>query len=191
MSSESLTCSELQQQVQDLRASLRDARKNLVAREHMEEGMAAQLVVQNLTLTKLNEALNRKENKKKNDRTVLFNGRGLCLTADEIRDRLVAMAQQREDEAAEKEQRVTDRTAKRNQRATFEAEWANMKHAHEVEVKGWEEKCVQLGAEGFPKKDWPKKPNRPKKAQLLERLGMAEEVVGTREMGEVVIDGVV
>jgi hypothetical protein len=69
----------------------------------MEESHVAQLVVQHVVLTKLNQSLHAKEEKKKDDHTVLFLGSfGRHLTSTEFSQVLAEQNQQREDKEAQK-----------------------------------------------------------------------------------------
>jgi hypothetical protein len=96
----------LEQRVEELTSNLKLARQHTNARDLMIEGASAQLVFQSMYLNKLNEALNFKENRKKEGRTIFFDGKAVALTADEFEEKLRALAQRKADEVAEKEQRA-------------------------------------------------------------------------------------
>ena len=67
---------QLEDEVTALKANLAVAHEHVQAQESVIHGAHAQLVVQNLHLRKLNVALNTREEKKKNECTILFEGKG-------------------------------------------------------------------------------------------------------------------
>jgi hypothetical protein len=79
-----MTRDQLAQENEQLKRSLMNAQKQVRARDAMLEGSHAQLVLQNLTLQKTHQALYNKENRSKNDRTLLFDGKAQVLSSDEF-----------------------------------------------------------------------------------------------------------
>jgi hypothetical protein len=173
----------LEERVEKLTENLKLAHQHIISRDLMLEGTSAQLVFQNLLLAKLNETLHIKENKKKDDRTILFEGKAVALTADEFEAKLRMMAQKRAADAAEKEQRAATRATKKDARTALESRWEEMKKAHALEIQAWGSECAKQMAEGVPKRYLPKKPIRPKKP-LLPRTSAAPSNEADEEVGE-------
>ncbi|PPR01047.1 hypothetical protein CVT26_015689, partial [Gymnopilus dilepis] len=145
------------------------------ARDLIIEGAHAQLVLQNLHLQKANQALNKQENKKKNDRALLFAGRAQVLTSQEFRAKVAEQNAAREAAAAEKAKKADARLAKKNAMVLIEEEWARIKHDHEQAVKAWEIECQKLKDENVPKRSWPPKPRRARKPKLPTSFDVGED----------------
>jgi hypothetical protein len=64
----------MQQHIEELTTSLQQSQNIIQSQKLIEEWHTAQLVIQNLELTKMLQSLQAKEKKKKNDRTILFPG---------------------------------------------------------------------------------------------------------------------
>ena len=78
----------------------------------MEESHEAQIIIQHTYLTKANESLFAKENKKKEDCTVLFEkGMGRHLTDPQFAELLQKHEREKEEAAAKKQQRKAGREA--------------------------------------------------------------------------------
>lgn len=137
------------------------------AQESVIEGANAQLVVQNMYCTKLNEALNTKEKEKNDDRTCLFpDGKGRHLTDPEFIKERADLTWEREEQAAAKEQRKLARDAKKKRKEAFEKLWTAKKADYDELVEGWKEECERLKAGGSKKKDLPPKPKMPLKSTV-------------------------
>jgi hypothetical protein len=159
----------MKQREEMLTESLRRAQQVIVARERLSEAHAAQIIVQNLELTKLTQSLEAKEKKKKTDRAVLFpGGFGRHLTGDQFVQQLREQEQRKEVEAAEKAQKMGEREARKAGKAAAEAEWKRMLAEHEAAVDAWKTDCDQLRDEGTRAKDLPTKPKRPLKPKQVE-----------------------
>ena len=147
-----------------LTESLHRAQVLIRTHEVIQERITAQLVIQHAHLTKLNQALHAKENKKTNDRTILFaEGFGRHLTSEESISLVEGQKERKEKEAAEKMQRLEGREARKAAKATAEAEWVQIVTAHEQAVKDWVAECEKLRAQKVRVKDLPPKPKRPPK----------------------------
>ncbi|KAF8893200.1 hypothetical protein CPB84DRAFT_1732307 [Gymnopilus junonius] len=151
-----------------LRDSLHSAQTHVNARDLIIEGAHAQLVIQNIHLQKSNAALNKQEQRKKNDRALLFNGKGQVLTSDEFRAKIREQNAAREAATAEKMKKADARLARKNAMAVVEEEWARIKQDHEQAVKAWEIECQKLKDQNIPKRSWPPKPRRARKPKLPE-----------------------
>ena len=150
--------------IRQLTESLHCARVLIGTHKVIQERSTAQLIVQHAHLSKLNQALNAKENKKSNDRTILFaEGFGRHLTSDQSISLVEGQKERKEKEAAEKAQRLQGREARKAAKAAAEAEWAAIVTDHEQAVKDWIAECQRLRAENVRVKDLPPKPKRPPK----------------------------
>ncbi|KAG6811354.1 hypothetical protein H0H92_007819 [Tricholoma furcatifolium] len=139
---------DLQTQNDELREHLSRAQVHHKAQNMIIEGAHAQLVVQNLHLQKLNRA---QERDKKEE-------------------------QLQEEEAAQRARNAETRASKREAIACVEEEWMRIKEAHAATyVSAWETECQKLGSEGVPKKEWPRKPTRPRKPQVSTTEQVPEE----------------
>ena len=87
---------------QDLQESLCCTHDIVVAMQIMVEGANIQLVLQHMTLEKLNELLQLKENRKKDNCFTLFNRKGIVLT-DEFEAEIKQQKEHREQQQAQKE----------------------------------------------------------------------------------------
>ncbi|KAH9962040.1 hypothetical protein BJV74DRAFT_716002, partial [Russula compacta] len=124
----------------------------------------AQLVIQHAHLTKLNQSLHAKENKKTTDRTILFpGGFGRHLTDPEFGQQLAEQAQRKAAEEAGKAQRASNREAQRVVKAAAEAEWKKKKEEYEEAMESWKAECLRLQAENMRVKDLPPKPRAPRR----------------------------
>lgn len=176
-----LSRDELIEHLQQLTDLSSRAKSHIQAQNVLIEATQAQLVVQDLYARKLNETLFNKENRKSKDRTKLIfkDGKGRHLTHDEIVEALEAMEHERDRKEAEKKQRrltkKVERTARQAAKAAVDAEWQEIKSAHEANLATWSIKCAELAAEGLPKSRWPKKPARPLKPKVAERRESREE----------------
>ena len=156
----------LERQNGELTESLNHSRNIIRAHELIEEGHEAQLVIQHTELTKLNQSLHAKENKKQDDNTILFpGGIGRHLTDSEFGQQLEAQNKKKADKAAEKAQRKVVKDANKAARAAVEAEWKEISTEHNKAVEAWEAECVRLKAEGVCIKDLPVKPKCPPKSK--------------------------
>jgi hypothetical protein len=121
---------QLLQRVEELTVNLDLAKQHLDARKEIEEANNAQLVIQDITLQKMNQTLHAKENKKKSKRTKLFTGGlGRHLTHVETIATVRANEDARALEKNQKEQRQKDREAKKGQKEKAEREWKVMVEA--------------------------------------------------------------
>ena len=151
----------LEQQNRQLTDSLARSRDIIRTHELIDEGRAAQLLIQNAILVKQNKALHAKENKKDGGRTKLFaDGFGRHLTDPELIQTTVMERQKKLELEAEKAKRKSDREADAIARAEADAQWEKIKADHEKALEEWKLECDRLKAEGARVKDLPKKPKR-------------------------------
>ena len=154
-------------QIESLTESLHRSKDIIRSHEIMEERSSAQLVIQNAHLSKLNQVLHTRENKKQSDRTILFaEGYGRHLTNDESIALVRGQKERKKKESAELEQRRIARDDRKATKAAIEEEWREIVKTHEQAVQEWNVECSRLQAEGLRAKDLPKKPRRPLKPKL-------------------------
>jgi hypothetical protein len=148
----------------ELTKNLRNSQLIIRARELIDERHTAQLVIQHAHLTKLNQSLHAKENKRTTDRTILFpGGFGRHLTDPEFGQQLAEQARRKEAEEAEKAQRASNREVQRAAKAAAEAEWKKKKEEYEEAMESWKAECLRLRAENVRVKDLPPKPKAPRR----------------------------
>ncbi|KIJ10086.1 hypothetical protein PAXINDRAFT_44318, partial [Paxillus involutus ATCC 200175] len=141
-----------------LEESLRRAQQQLAAREQISAGQNAQIIIQDLTLRKLNKTLNTKE-KKDEDRTKLYpSGNGRHMTDGKFVEELKKDQRKRVAKVEAKRLRKEVRVVKQGENATLKARWEEIKTKHAEEVKMWEAECEELTRRGVQKKELPKRP---------------------------------
>jgi hypothetical protein len=156
------TKTELEEQIAKLTLSLDLSRQQIAAKNSTIESANAQLAVQAVYNSRLNEALNTKENKKENDRTKLFpQGKPRVLTSDQFFAEVSESKRGREEEAKAKATRAVERENKKASKAAADVAWKALQDVHKLAVTAWEAKCVVLRGNGMKVKDLPKKPKRP------------------------------
>jgi hypothetical protein len=152
---------ELEQQNHQLTDSFARSQDIICTHELIDEGRAAQLLIQNVILVKQNKALHAKENKKDEGHTKLFaDGFGRHLTDPELIQTMAMERQKKLELEAEKAKRKSDREADAKARTEADAQWEKIKADHEKALEGWRLECDRLKAEGAQAKDLPKKPKR-------------------------------
>jgi hypothetical protein len=148
----------------ELTDNLRNSQMIIRARELIDQRQTAQLVIQHAHLTKLNQSLHAKENKKATDRTILFpGGFGRHLTDPEFGQQLAEQARRKAAEEAGKAQRASNREVQRVAKAAAEAEWKKKKEEYEEAMESWKAECLRLRAENVRVKDFPPKPRAPRR----------------------------
>lgn len=150
-----------------LTESLRCSRDIIRTHQVMEERTAAQLILQDAHLNKLNQVLHTRENKKKSERTILFaEGYGRHLTSEESIGLVRDQKERKEKEAEELEQRRVAQVDRKAAKAALQEEWKEIMKKHNEVVERWVGECNRLWAEGVRAKDLPKKPKHPLKPKL-------------------------
>jgi hypothetical protein len=110
----SQTKMELEEQIVTLTSSLDLSRQQIASKNSAIEGANAQLAVQAVYNSRLNEALNTKENKKENDCTKLFpQGKPRILTGNQFFAEVSESKRGQEEEAAAKATRAVERENKK------------------------------------------------------------------------------
>lgn len=163
----------LQEKNRALVNSLQDAKVVVEAFQNREEMYAAQAVMQDMTLSKMNWALHVKEEKGKNkpDKEVLPNkGLGRLWTDERIlgfqQRKKTAQAQ----EEVDKKARLVERESKKEKKGALEKEWKEIKVKHAEWVEAWSKTCEQHWANGTRVRDLPRKPTHISKKDLAARF---------------------
>ncbi|KAF9495598.1 hypothetical protein BDN71DRAFT_1391121 [Pleurotus eryngii] len=160
----------------DLNDSLKLAKKQTDLQKDIVKGQTAQLILQAMSLRKMNHSLNIKKSKKQSDRTILFQGgRGRHMTSDETIQLKRKLEEDKKEKESKKKRRKEDRDRVRNEKADIGARWKVMLAAHKVEVGNWEVECEACKGAGLPKRQWPKKPKRPLKPKPTDDAAVESE----------------
>ncbi|KAG1805952.1 uncharacterized protein BJ212DRAFT_1283026, partial [Suillus subaureus] len=147
----------------DLEEALRHAKHQLATREQINAGQNAQIIIQDLTLRKLNETLNTGD-KKDTDRVKLYpKGNGRHMTEHWFIDELKEDHAKRAKKVEVRKQRKAARDVRCGEGVELVTQWNEIKEKHAAAVRDWQVKCEHLNVEGVRKKDWPKKPKWPLK----------------------------
>ncbi len=107
----------------------------------------------------------------------MFNGKGVVLTSDEFEEEVKRQRERREGIVAEREKNKELRASKKVAKAVMETRWAEMTKEHESAVERWLAMCRALEAQNVPKKEWPKRPNRPLRRDLEAKVAFQEETL--------------
>jgi hypothetical protein len=130
----------------------------------MTEVQTAQMVLQDMSLLKMNQTILAKEKKKKDDHTKIHtNGFGRLFTNDECITLVKEQAMQRQEKANKKGKRAAERQTKKAEKEAIEYEWKEIKAVHAKNIESWERDCEKLIEGGVSKKNLPKKPCCPPK----------------------------
>lgn len=171
------TKDEMQAHIDALTESLKRARILVAAKNSIIEGAQAQLVIQNLHLKKQNETIHAKETAKEDERTKLFpGGRGRLLTGDEFHEEQVNAEKQKRAKEAEKKRKKAKQDQAKTKKQAIADRWKEVQERHDANVAAWKTETDKLVLRGVVKKDLPKKPKRPLKAEI--------EAEVEREMGD-------
>ncbi|KAG1773802.1 hypothetical protein EDD22DRAFT_813817 [Suillus occidentalis] len=172
-----------------LEEALRRAKHQLATREQINAGQNAQIIIQDLTLRKLNETLNTGD-KKDTDRVKLYpRGNGRHMTEHQFIDELKEDRAKRAEKVEVRKQRKAAREVRRGEGVELVAQWNEIKEKHAAAVRDWQVECARLNVEGVRKKDWPKKPKRPLKPKRAPQQAVEADCEDEDDSG-LVADGV-
>ena len=158
-----------------LKTHLQQAHALSCAQDSIIKGSSATMVVQNMHLHKLNDALYGQETEKTSKHTfVIDSSKGQVYSDDTIHEGLFAQEERKKALGSEKRLKADGRAAKKEALAKLEEEWKRIKIIHEEVTRIWKAECDRLASEGFLKKNWPKGPICPQKPKLR-RPGMGPE----------------
>jgi hypothetical protein len=169
-----------------LTLSLEQSHAQILARNSVIEGSNAQLAVQSIYNSCLNEALNTKEHKKVTDRTqLLFPGGGPRVLTDPMFIQKVS-----DDKAARlakvtaRAEGVKKRSRAKRMKAAIEKVWEQMGVDHKAAITAYDAQCVVLLARGVAKNQLPKKPKKAIKPKEVELSESEPELEGSDEDDE-------
>ncbi|KAJ7739784.1 hypothetical protein DFH07DRAFT_752048 [Mycena maculata] len=160
------TRGQLEMEIADLRKQLLLAHRNVTVQDQILEEANATMVLQNMGLKKMNEALHQQDEKAATDHAKLFKGKAQCLSLDEFHEAVKEIEEGRKAREAGKEAKKVARQRRKELKEEVEREWAAMKEHHATEVKAWSEECSRLLGVGAQKKDLPPKPKLGKKPAI-------------------------
>ncbi|KAH7098568.1 hypothetical protein BKA62DRAFT_622459, partial [Auriculariales sp. MPI-PUGE-AT-0066] len=150
--------------VQQLRLAFGAAHDHAISQQAALEASNAMLIIQSLTVRKLNQALHGREELAKEKRGSRFpKGFGICATSAEMILALEQREEERELEVSALAQRKAIRAQNKEAKDAVEARWLVMKSEHASELAAWE----KLKADGIiPLPGKPKRPRKPKAALI-------------------------
>ncbi|KAF8576616.1 hypothetical protein K439DRAFT_1280100, partial [Ramaria rubella] len=149
------TQSKLETRNTELTKALHLARLHIQSRDHILEGVHAQMVVQNLHLDKINAALKGKENKAAKKTDLFPQGLGCHMTDSSFVQALEEDNAMRDNAAVAKGQRESDCLQRKAEKEAIELE------LKATAVEEWKAEVKTLTAAGTRKKEFLKKPKRP------------------------------
>ena len=115
--------SQLKKHIDSLTEELYEAREVIRYRERQEEANSTLLVIQDMTLQRMNESLHAKENKKSKKNKVFAGGKGIHITHHESISALCEEQDSQEEAAMQKEMRQDNRGRSKVEKARLELEW--------------------------------------------------------------------
>ncbi|KAF5366019.1 hypothetical protein D9758_006716 [Tetrapyrgos nigripes] len=172
----------------DLTEALGDAELQVKVLKLNQETMAAQAVIADLHLQKMNQIIYSKEQEKiakehANNKFVLPNpGHGHIWTKEAVADTLKKKKEAKEKEAAEQAERVRKREETSQKKAALELEWKNCREEHKKAVEAWQEDCKKACAAGIKTKDLPSKP------KCIKKKALTTLMMGTGDAGDEDVD---
>ncbi|KAG1800022.1 uncharacterized protein BJ212DRAFT_1450220 [Suillus subaureus] len=138
----------------DLEEALWHAKHQLATHEQINAGQNAQIIIQDLTLRKLNETLNTVKLYPKGNRRHMTEHQFI----DELKE-----DPKRAKKVEVRKQRKAARDVRHGKGVELVTQWNEIKEKHAAAVRDWQVECEHLNVEGVRKKDWPKKPKWPLK----------------------------
>ncbi|EJD32983.1 hypothetical protein AURDEDRAFT_77313 [Auricularia subglabra TFB-10046 SS5] len=162
----SMSRTELEHHAEALSQSLALSRKHLLSRDKINASYAAQLVLQNVYLGRITEALYGKENKEPVARSFFPKGHGRVLTDAQFVALLEAESAEKEAEEADKARRVSKREQRKAQKLANEQLWQEWCKQHEHDLEVWKREYKQAREDGVLVKNIRKRPARPKRSDL-------------------------
>ena len=153
------TCQQLEEENEKLRTNLQSAHAITCAQNGIIKGSNAMIIIQDLTLRKLNGALYGKESEKASNCTLVIDlSKGQCYSQDFIHEGIFLQEERKKAASAEKRLKADGRATKKVAQARLDEEWKRIKINHEEAVKHWKAECKKLTSEGVPRRNWPKGP---------------------------------
>ncbi|KAG6843795.1 hypothetical protein H0H87_000395, partial [Tephrocybe sp. NHM501043] len=125
------TYQQLEKKNEKLQTNLQFAKSHVQACKMMLEGTQAQLVLQNLHLHKTLQTLFNHKTHKKNDWSLLFNGKVQVLSSDKFWQKIQEQAEQKEAEVAQKVKNAKLRGMRKDALAAMEQERLKIKQDHD------------------------------------------------------------
>ena len=165
MGAEELVC-----ETEKLRRGLQMARDCLRAREAVIESAHATNVVLELTCQRQRNALHRKEEEKlqkKDKRTLFGDGKAHVVTDDDFILVLEEIEEREKDKELGKDRRKAARAKAKESKEVRQRAWEQALWDWKHEREEWEQECEMLRMDGCRRKDLPKAPRKPRKADVI------------------------
>lgn len=146
------------------------ARDCIRAKEAVVESAHATNVVLELTCQRLRNTLNRKEEEKlqkKDKRTLFGDGKAHVVTDDDFIQALEEIDEREKEEERKKMKRKAERAKVKESKEAGRKAWEQAMEVWKREKEEWEVDCEKLREGGCRKKDLPKAPAKPRKAEIL------------------------
>ncbi|KAG1749354.1 hypothetical protein EDB19DRAFT_1587159, partial [Suillus lakei] len=147
----------------NLEEALQYAKHQLATHEQINAGQNAQIIIQDLTLQKLNETLNTGDKKETDQVKLYLKGNRHHMTEQWFIDELKEDHAKCAEEVEVRKQRKAAREVRCGKGVELVTQWNEIKEKHTAAVRDWQVECERLNGEGVQKKDWPKKPKWPLK----------------------------
>ena len=164
---------DLVRKVNELQRGLLLARDCLRAREAVIESAHATNIILELTCQRQRATLHRKEEaklEKRDKRTLSGDGKAHVVTDDDFIQVLEEIEEKAKEEEEGKERRKEARAKAKESKIAEKEAWERALEEWKSEKEVWEEECEQLKEDGCLKKDLPKAPKRPRKADVIAAL---------------------
>lgn len=157
-------------EVEELRRGLQMARDCIRAREAVIESAHATNVVLELTCQRLRNTLNRREEEKaqkKDKRSLFSDGKAHVVTDDDFIRTLEEIEEREREEEEKKERRKVARARAKESKEFGRKAWERALEEWKEEKAAWNVECEGLREGGYRKKDLPRAPKMPRKADVL------------------------
>ncbi|THU87187.1 hypothetical protein K435DRAFT_682111, partial [Dendrothele bispora CBS 962.96] len=177
------------QKIKELTRNLSYSEAHMEVLYENQEVYAAQTVIQDMTLMKMNQAVMVKEEEKRSKKhpnfTLPNQGFGQIWTDQKVLEVMQLHEEEKACEEAEAAERVRIRMEKQKAKAEAELKWKRIVEDHKAQVEAWKEECQTQKSRGIKVKDLPPKPKKmTKKVFLALTLGPEGEKDGVEVEGE-------
>ena len=183
----SMGAEDLAHEVNKLRRGLVMARDCLRARDAVIESAHATNVVLELTCQRQRNSLHRKEEEKlqkKDKRSLFSDGKAHVVTDDDFTLALEEIEEREKEKGEDKEKRKVVRAKAKEHKEVGKRAWEQALEIWKQEKAEWEQECERLKEGGHRRKDLPKAPKKPRKADVIHVAASNEGNIGDDENGD-------
>lgn len=161
----------LHDEVAELTKNINRAQTHIQINRSIAEGAQAQLVLASFHNAKLHVALNEKEKGKETENVRIYDdGMGQIFTDERIRKQIKERREEKDREALAVAKRRSEAQRKKELNDAVDREWERVKAEHTYACAEWESQCRKWDAEGLPRAHHGKRPVRPTKREVRERV---------------------